>query len=105
MSLPSLFFWHAIDLDKLTSDIGSLHIVSLIVIISLMGAVLNQLFLLSIISNAEKGKEGSAGNGPRFERLIIRPRQSAFQGLAKASATVGGESYSTLVRILVIGSK
>ena len=70
-----------------------------------MGAVLNQLLLLSIISNAEKGKEGSAGNGPRFERLIIRARQSAFQGLAKASATVGGESYTTLVRILVIESK
>ena len=28
---------------------------------------------------------------------VARPRQSAFQG--KASATVGGELYSTLVRI------
>jgi hypothetical protein len=34
--------------------------------LSLIGAVLNQLLLLSIISNAEEGKEGSAGNSSRF---------------------------------------
>jgi hypothetical protein len=30
---------------------------------------------------------------------VAQPRQSGVSGLAKASATVGGESYITLVRI------